>query len=80
VNGTAVGSVGSITDITPAGNAQNMLETFDLTPALQTGSNKITVVGQNGPSSFLSGACGAAGCSYAQNPAGVDFAGTLSSR
>jgi hypothetical protein len=80
VNGIAVGSVGSITDIPPAGRAQSAPTTFDLTPALHTGTNKITVVGQNGPASFLMGSCGAAGCSYSQNPAGVDFAGTMTSR
>jgi hypothetical protein len=78
VNGLAVGAVGSMTDITQANTAHSMLTTFDLTAALQAGSNTITVVGQNAVGAFSG--CGASPCTYMQNPAGVDFAGTLTSR
>ena len=76
VNDVAVGTVGSVTDVSAASSSQNVGATFDLTGALRAGSNKISIVGQNGPASF-SGGCAAAGCTYSQNPAGVVFAGTL---
>lgn len=75
VNDVAVGTVGSVTNISIAGRDQNTATTFDLTSALRAGSNKITVVGQNGPSQYAG--CSSP-CTYAQNPAGVVFAGTLS--
>ena len=77
VNGTTVGTNGSTTDVTLAGQAQATPATFDLSPFLRAGDNTITVVGQNGPSSFA----GCAGpCTYAQNPAAVLFGGTLGCR
>jgi hypothetical protein len=79
VNGAAVGTAGSISDVALAGQDQSVAKTLDLTPALHAGSNKITVVGRNGPAAFAGG-CGASGCTYAQNSAGVVFAGTLSWR
>jgi hypothetical protein len=71
-----LGAAGSVTDVNAAAAAQNGLSTFSLTPALHPGPNTITIVGENGPASFAGG-CGPGGCSYAQNPAGVIFAGTL---
>jgi hypothetical protein len=78
VNGVPVGTVGSITDVAAASSGQDVAVWFDLTPALHAGPNAITVAGQNGPASFAGG-CGGIGCTYAQNPAGVVFAGTLES-
>jgi hypothetical protein len=75
VNGSLVGAVGSITDEPVAVQAQDSLTSLDLTPALSPGTVVPTVVAQNGPPSFA-GICGAAGCTYAQNLAGVVFAGT----
>lgn len=74
VNGSIVGAVWSVTDISLAVRSQSTLATFSLTPHLRPGNNTITVVGQNGPPSYAS--CAAA-CTYAQNPAGVVFAGFL---
>jgi hypothetical protein len=76
VNGSVVGSVGSVTDGTVAGQAIMQLTTFDLGGYLVEGSNVITIVGQNGPSSWA-GCPGA--CTYTQNPAGIIFGGTLTS-
>jgi hypothetical protein len=78
VNGVAVGTVGSVTDVMAASYGQNTAQPIDLTPALHAGPNVITVAAQNGPASFAGG-CGGVGCTYAQNPAGVVFAGTLES-
>ncbi|HEY2513941.1 MAG TPA: hypothetical protein VGI39_23905 [Polyangiaceae bacterium] len=79
VNDTRVGAIGSVTDIGMAVQAQNVGARFDLTPALRPGPNKITIVAQNGPSSYAGG-CYGHPCTYAQNPAGVVFAGALSWR
>jgi hypothetical protein len=75
VNGTLVGATGSITDSTAASLANQALKGFNLAPLLVAGENTITVVGQNGPASFAGGCAG--GCTYAMNPAGVVFGGTL---
>ena len=72
VNHSAVGSVGSIFYVTSAWRAQNTLTAMDLTPALRPGENTITIAAQNGPY-----ACDSSDCSYAQDPAGVVFAGTF---
>lgn len=77
VNGAPVGSIGSVTDIFAAADAQSYLHTIDLTPYLHRGSNQITIVVQNGPASYPA-VCDS-GCSYAQNPAMVVFAGQLAS-
>jgi hypothetical protein len=74
VNGVFAGAVGSVTDINAAVIAQDTGRTLDLTPVLQVGANTIAVAGQNGPASYA-GCSGA--CTYASNPAGVVFAGTL---
>jgi hypothetical protein len=74
VNGTAVGSIGSTTDIGTASDAA--LHTFDLAAFLKPGQNTITVEAQNG-SPFFSPICND-GCPYDENPAGVVFGGSLS--
>jgi hypothetical protein len=74
INGSVVGSTGSITDYGLASAAQGALKQFDLTQFLVAGMNTITVRAQNGPSSFANG-CNP--CSYAGNPAGTVFGGTL---
>src|SRR5215813_10134613 len=76
VNGTVVGSAGSVTDEATAFAGQSAVTTLDLTVALHAGANTITVIAQNGPQSF--GGC-AAPCTYAVNTAGAIFGGTLTS-
>lgn len=78
VNGQLAGKVGSIEDIALASATQSSLTTFDLTPFLKEGVNVIVVRGQNGPAWFAQ-VC-PSGCTYAQNPAGVVFGGSLTSR
>jgi hypothetical protein len=78
VNGSVVGSTGSVTSFGAAYASQSSLETLDLSGYLVEGSNTITVVGQNGPASFTGGECSP--CTYAMNTAGVVFGGSLSSR
>jgi hypothetical protein len=76
VNGSVAGSVGSVTDEPLAAQAQSNFTPISLTPYLAAGLNTITIVGQNGPSTFVSGtACSP--CAYARNNAGVVFGGTL---
>jgi len=74
VNGRTIGTIGSVTDIQLASVANTRLATFDLAPALVPGMNTITIAAQNGPSSFA-GCAGA--CTYASNPAGSVFGGSL---
>jgi len=71
VNGSQVGTVGSTTNIALAGQKAN-LATFDLSEFLNPGLNTIAVTVQNG----LFGGC--TNCTFAQNPAGAVFGGTLS--
>jgi hypothetical protein len=73
VNGVSVGTIGSIHDQSLAGAAQESLTTFDLSPYLVAGENVITVVAQNGPYVICPEEC-----SYADNPTGVVFGGSLS--
>ena len=75
VNGTAVGSVGSVSVISEASISNSTLTNFDLTPRLRPGVNTITIAAQNGPASFAG--C-ASSCTYSSNPAGVVFGGSLS--
>jgi hypothetical protein len=76
VNGLFAGTTGSVTDISLSSLSQSVLTMIDLGPYLVEGVNTITIVGQNGPASFA----GCPGfCTYAQNPAGVVFGGTLTS-
>lgn len=82
VNGISVGSIGSVSDIVAAADAQSYLHPFDLTQYLRPGSNTITIIGQNGPAWYT---CGFPGCTdgpkpYAQNSAMVVFAGSLTSQ
>jgi hypothetical protein len=72
VNGSFVGTVGSITNAATSLLAQSSLTTFAITGVVAGGRNTIAVVGQNGPASF--GGCPTA-CTYSQNPAGVVFGG-----
>ena len=74
VNGASVGTVGSITDFSAAAAAQSALQSFDITPFLVSASNTITIRAQNGPTSFSG--CGSP-CTYAEQPAGVVFGGTI---
>jgi hypothetical protein len=77
VNGSVVGTTGSVTSFGAAYASQSSLETLDLTAFLVPGPNTITVVGQNGPASFTAGECSP--CTYSMNTAGVVFGGTLTS-
>ena len=74
VNGTLVGSTGSISDVGLAGQAQNSLASFSVTSYLKPGANTITIHGQNGPASFPG--CEAP-CSYEENVAGIAFGGSV---
>ncbi len=73
VNGTSVGSIGSVTDISLASAAQKALNQMDISAHLVQGDNTLAVLGQNGPDSYA----GATNATYAQNVAGVVFGGTL---
>lgn len=73
VNGTSVGTVGSITDFALSFTDQKSLHSFNITPFLVPGLNTIQIEGQNGPASFTS----FTNPNYSQNPAGVVFGGTL---
>ena len=72
INNTFVGSVGSV--VTPM-NAHANLVSFDISSGLVVGSNGIRVNAQNGPVTF-GGFCGLT-CTYAQNPAGTVFGGSI---
>lgn len=74
VNGRRIGSVGSFVDAGQAG-AHNFLTTFDITARLRKGSNLVVVRATNGPA-FFSPFCTST-CTYAQNPAGVLFGGSI---
>ena len=75
VNGSVVGTVGSVTDIELAGDAQSRLHEFDISSFLKPGRNVITIQGQNGSPDFAG--CDVT-CTYSQNPVGVVFGGSLS--
>ena len=75
VNGTTIGSLGSISDGAVSWQAQSALTTFDITSALVVGDNTIRVVGQNG----AFGTCGGP-CDYMHNPAGDVFAVVVCAR
>jgi hypothetical protein len=77
VNGSVAGSVGSVTNETTAGNGQDEFPSFSLTPYLVQGTNTITIVGQNGPNTYVNGGNTCSPCTYANNTAGVVFGGTL---
>jgi hypothetical protein len=69
VNGAQVGTVGSTSNATLAGQKSN-LATFDLSSFLHSGVNTIAVTVQNG--AFCTN------CNFAQNPGGAVFGGSLS--
>jgi hypothetical protein len=76
-----VGGTGSVSSFQAASQGENVAATLDLTTALQDrvpngGGFMVTVIAQNGPSSFGT-ACPAQGCDYSENPAGVILYGTI---
>jgi len=73
VNGTSVGTIGSISDPALAGPSSSTLTTFDISSFLVLGDNVIRVRALNG--NF---GCGAG--AYNCNPAGVVFGGSLVSQ
>jgi hypothetical protein len=73
VNQQLVGTIGSIVDPSLAGT-HTYLTAFDIGDFLHPGRNVITVEAQNGPA-YFSGLCNP--CSYALNPAGVAFGGSV---
>jgi hypothetical protein len=74
VNEQLVATLGSVVDASLAGKHTH-LTAFDITSYLRPGRNVITVEAQNGPA-YFSGLCNP--CSYALNPAGVVFGGSIS--
>jgi hypothetical protein len=72
VNNVPIGTVGSTSDVTVATSSHTTGTMLDLTPALQSGTNVVTIAAQNGPFGCSST------CPYSANPAGVVFEGTLS--
>lgn len=73
VNGTSVGTIGSVSDGNLAGPASSTLTTFNIGPYLILGDNVIRIRADNG--NF---GCGAG--AYNCNPAGVVFGGTIVSQ
>ena len=69
VNGTAIGSVGSTTDVGPAWASQSQPTAIDIANALVVGTNTITIRAANGSGAFTN----CTNCTYQQNPAGVAF-------
>jgi len=74
VNQQLVGTLGSVVDASLAGK-HTALTAFDVGSYLRPGRNVVTVEAQNGPW-YFSGLCNP--CSYALNPAGVVFGGSVS--
>ena len=75
VNGTLVGTVGSITSPGLSGAGLPNLVQFNVLANLVAGVNTVSFTAQNGPDSFS----GVPNANYSQNPAGVVFGGTLTS-
>jgi hypothetical protein len=73
VNQQVVGTLGSIVDASLAGK-HTSLTAYDISGYLRPGRNVVTVEAQNGPW-YFSGLCNP--CSYALNPAGVVFGGSM---
>jgi hypothetical protein len=73
VNQQVVGTLGSIVDASLAGK-HTYLTAYDIGGYLRAGRNVVTVEAQNGPW-YFSGLCNP--CSYALNPAGVVFGGSM---
>ena len=76
INGTWVGRWGSVSKLTKAGRASARLKSFDITTLLTQGVNRLSVWVKNGPNWFA----GCSPCSYAQNPAGVVFGFSITTR
>jgi hypothetical protein len=76
VNGTVVGTSGSVTDPVVAAAANQQVAPIDITAFLVPGRNVITLHSQNGPATFPG--CPQA-CTFAQNPTGLVFGGRLRS-
>jgi hypothetical protein len=76
VNGMWVGRWGSVSDFSKAARANATLKRFDITPYLTRGVNRLSVWVKNGPDWF--GGCSK--CTYAQNPAGVAFGFSITTR
>jgi hypothetical protein len=74
VNQQLVATLGSIVDPSLAGK-HTFLTAYDISGYLKAGRNVITVEAENGPA-YFSGLCDP--CSYALNPAGVVFGGSIS--
>jgi hypothetical protein len=72
VNDVPIGTVGSTSDVNVAETSHATGTMLNLTPALQSGTNVVTIAGQNGPYG-----CGSSTCSYSADPAGAVFQGTL---
>jgi hypothetical protein len=69
INGTAVGAIGSTTDLGVAWANQSKPTTIDIARALVTGKNTLVVRASNGSGTFTN----CTNCTYQQNPAGVVF-------
>ena len=69
INGAAIGTIGSTTDFGVAWANQSKPTAIDITRALVTGLNTITIRAANGTGAFS----GCTNCTYQQNPAGVIF-------
>jgi hypothetical protein len=69
INGAAIGTVGSTTDFGVAWAGESTPSAIDITAALATGQNTITIRAANGTGAFS----GCTNCTYQQNPAGVIF-------
>jgi len=77
VNGKRLGAIGSVEQVSIAAGAQAQLSRFDLSPYLVPGANTITILAQNGPSTFAGGC--PTPCTYHQNPAGLVMGGEVDS-
>jgi hypothetical protein len=73
VNQQLVGTIGSIVNPSLAGT-HTYLTALDISGFLHPGRNVVTVEAQNGPA-YFSGLCSP--CTYALNPAGVAFGGSV---
>jgi hypothetical protein len=76
INGTWVGRWGSVSNFSKAARANATLKSFDITPFLRRGVNRLSVWAKNGPNRFA----GCSPCSYAENPAGVAFGFVIKTR
>jgi hypothetical protein len=78
VNGRAAGTIGSVTDGGAAAQAQGSLQQFDISALLRRGLNLVVVEAENGTDAF-GGFC-PSGCTYAENPAGTVFGGSITTQ